>query len=95
MTKTQIRAAAEKVLRTVQAASGLPCPPITDATKPIGDLANFDSLMAIEATVLLETELGVTLDNETPFISNTGKKRALTIAEVVNRVSEMVSRRAA
>lgn len=88
--KTQTRAAIEKVLRQVQAASGRECPNITDTTKPIGDLDDFDSLMAVEATVLLEQELGVTLADGTPFISSTGKKRALTVAEIVNRIGEMI-----
>ena len=88
--KAAIRAAIEKVLRQVQAASGRECPDITDTTCPIGDLDAFDSLMAVEATVLLEQELKCTLDDGTPFISATQQKRALTIAEVVERVAEMV-----
>jgi acyl carrier protein len=90
LTKTQTRAAIEKVLRQVQAVSGRDCPDITDATKPIGDLDAFDSLMAVEATVLLEQELNVTLAEGTPFISTTGRKRALTVAEVVDCVVRMI-----
>jgi acyl carrier protein len=89
-TKTQIRAALEKVLRHTQAASGRACLEITDSMKPIGDLDAFDSLMAVEATVLLEQELNVTLADGTPFISATGRKRALTVGEVVDRVCAMV-----
>jgi acyl carrier protein len=90
LTTTQIRAAIEKVLRQVQAASGRPCQAITDATKPIGDLEEFDSLMAVDATVLLEQELAVALAEGTPFTSPTGRKRALTVAEIVNRIGEMI-----
>src|SRR5262245_26757143 len=89
-TKTQIRAALEKVLRQVQTVSGRPCPDITDTTRPIGELDAFDSLMAVEATVLLEQELNVALAEGTPFISTTGRKRALSVAEIVDRIGEMV-----
>ena len=89
-TKTQIRAALEKVLRSVQASSGRACPAITDATKPIGDLDAFDSLMAVEATVLLEGELNVTLAEGTPFVSAAGTKHALTVAEIVDRIAQMI-----
>jgi acyl carrier protein len=90
LTKTQIRSTIEKVLRQVQAASGRPCPGITDRTKPIGDLDEFDSLMAVEASVLLEQELNVTLADGTPFVSATGRERALTVAEIVDRIGEMI-----
>jgi len=89
-TKTQIRAALERVLRQVQAASGRSHPHITDRTKPIGDLEEFDSLMAVEASVLLEQELSVTLAEGIPFISATGRKRALTVADIVERIGEMI-----
>jgi acyl carrier protein len=90
LTKTQVQAAVEKVLHDVQAKSGRPCPKITSATKPIGDLEDFDSLMAVEATVLLEKELNSTLDSGTPFVSTAGRKRALSVAEVVDRIVEMI-----
>lgn len=90
-TKAQIRAALEKVLRKIQAAGGRPCPTvILDTMKPVGDLAGFDSLLAVEATMLLEAELGVTLDSDTtPFMS--GSKRALTVTKIVDRIAAMLA----
>lgn len=88
-TRAQIRAAVEKVLREVQATSGRPCPRIADDTRPIGDLDSFDSLMAVEATVLVEAELKCTLAQGVPFISATGT-RALTVSESVERIAEMI-----
>ncbi len=88
--KKQIRAAVEKVLRQVQVASWRPCPEITAAMKPIGDLDAFDSLMAVEVTVLLERELNCTLPDESVFISVTATKRALTVGEVVDRIFDMI-----
>jgi acyl carrier protein len=89
-TKIAIRAALEKVLREVQGSSGRVCPDVTDGTKPIGDLDAFDSLMADEATVLLEQELKVKLAEGTPFVSSIGRKRALTITEIVDRICAMI-----
>lgn len=89
--KTEIRAAVEKVLRQVQAASGRSCPAITDRTKPIGEIAEFDSLMGEEATMMLEVELGCSLGKESAFVS-TDRTRALKVSEVVDRVSEMIAR---
>ena len=89
-TDTQLRAALEKVLRHVQATSGQECPPIVDMTRPIGDLAAFDSLMAVEATVLLEEELNCKIADGSPFISANGK-RALTVAEAVERLGKMIT----
>jgi acyl carrier protein len=83
-----VRAALVAVLRQVQETSGRPCPAIVDTTKPIGDLPGFDSLLAVEATVLLEQKLGCTLANGTPFISESGT-RALRINAIVERTLTM------
>jgi acyl carrier protein len=90
LTDTQLRVAIEKVLREVQTISGRDCPRLADATKPIGDLDAFDSLTAVEATVLLELELNCKIAQGTPFISASGK-RALTVAEAVERLAKLIS----
>jgi len=89
-TDAQLRTALEKVLREVQAMSGRECPRLGDATKPIGDLADFDSLAAVEATVLLEVELNCTIARGTPFISESGK-RALTLSEAAKRLGKLIA----
>jgi len=90
LTDAQLREALEKVLRQVQITSGRDCPQIGDATKPIGDLDAFDSLTAVEATVLLELELNCKIADGTPFISASGK-RALTVAEAVERLAKLIT----
>jgi acyl carrier protein len=92
-TKAEIRAAVEKVLKAIQQMSGRQCPPITDATKAIGDLDGFDSLSGVEATSLLEKELNCKLADGSAFIheSPSGKRRALTVAEAVERVAQMLA----
>ena len=87
--KQTVRAALVAVLRQVQETSGRPCPNITDGIRPIGDLPGFDSLLAVEATVLLEQKLGCTLADGTPFISDSGT-RALRLGDIVDRTLAMV-----
>jgi len=89
-TDAQLRAVLEAVLGEVQAMSGRECPRLEDATKPIGDLADFDSLVAVEATVLLEEKLGCTIARGTPFISENGK-RALNLSEAAKRLGKLIA----
>jgi acyl carrier protein len=86
--KQTVRTALVAVLRQVQEASGRPCPAIKDNLKPIGDLPGFDSLLAVEATVLLEQKLGCRLATGTPFISESGM-RALSIDAIIERTLAM------
>jgi acyl carrier protein len=90
--KPQIRIAIERALKLVMAASGRECPPITDTTRPIVDFVDFDSLLGLEATVDLEHELGCKLADGSAFVVEVvnGKKRALTVAQAVDRVAAMI-----
>lgn len=90
MDKGKIEAALVAVIKQVQETSGRPAPDITESTTPIGDIDGFDSLLAVEATVMLEQALGCTLSDGTPFVSRDGKK-ALTLVEIVDRVAEMIT----
>lgn len=89
MDKAKIKEALVAVLQEVQAAGGHACPTLYDTTTPIGDLEGFDSLLAVEATVLLESKLGCKLADGTPFISPDGKK-ALKLSEIGERIAEMI-----
>jgi acyl carrier protein len=90
MRPDKIKKALQEVIKEVQAAGGHACPALDDTTKPIGDLEGFDSLLAVEATVLLEGKLGCKIaDGVPPFISADGKK-ALRLAEVAERIAEMI-----
>lgn len=76
-----------KTLADLQAASGRACGELTAETKPIGDLAGFDSLSAIEATVAIEAALGVELTSDNVLVSEiAGRKRALTIGQAAQRI---------
>lgn len=72
----------------VQNLSGRSCPRLGLTSKPIGDVEGFDSLMALEATICIEEQLGWKLTNGNPFISVDGTQ-ALNLADVAIRVAEM------
>ena len=78
------------VLREVQTLSGRAWPGLDPAAKPIGSLEGFDSLSAVEATVLVEEKLGCgDLEIESIFVSEDGK-RALTVKEIAERIQKLL-----
>lgn len=85
MTTEEVRAAVTQAIVEVQELGGHACPDIDVSLRPIGQLEGFDSLISIEATVIVETKLGCNLGTESIFISEDGGK-CLSIHEVVERV---------
>jgi acyl carrier protein len=79
-----------KILTEVQEMSGCAPPQLTPNSKPIGDLEGFDSLSSIEATVLIESALGINAGCESLFISDDGQN-ALTLDEILQRVSSLAN----
>jgi acyl carrier protein len=80
------------VVTELQVASGRVCGELTGKTRPIGDLIGFDSLSAIEATVAIEAALATELDTDNIFVvENKGRKRAVTITEVAERVVKLLN----
>lgn len=88
--QNQIGAKVLEVLREVQELSGRTWTDLGSRSKPIGDLDGFDSLTAIEVTVLLEEQLGCRLDKNNLFVSEDGT-RALTLKEVTHRISGLLA----
>ena len=78
------------VLREVQSLSGREWNGLGDDANPIGSLDGFDSLSAVEATTMMEARLGCTLEIESVFVSEDGK-RALTLKEISERLSKVLS----
>jgi acyl carrier protein len=79
-----------QVLQEVQEMSGRPRHPLTVDMKPIGTLDGFDSLAGVEATVMIEEKLGCTLNVDSVFVSEDGKK-ALTLKDVCERVATLAA----
>ena len=75
-----------EVLREVQEMSGKEMPAVSAELCPIGDLDSFDSLSGVEATVMLEVQLGIPLVVETVFVSKEGD-RALSISEIATMIA--------
>ena len=78
-----------EVLAEVQQSTGRPKPQITGSMCPIGGLPDFDSLNAVEATVLIEQRLGVDLDCVNIFVNAEGTK-PITVAEAAANIQEAI-----
>ena len=85
MKPSKVRDRIIAALVQIQTNSGREVPArITGDTKPIGDLAGFDSLNGLEVSVLLAAEIGT--DPEESLCVSPDGKRALTLKEMVARV---------
>lgn len=80
------------VLHQAQEMSGRKWSDLSIECKPIGDLEGFDSLTAVEATVMIEEKLGCNLESESVFVSEDGR-RALTIREICERLAKQLEGR--
>jgi formylmethanofuran dehydrogenase subunit E len=90
MMPEEVRAAVTQAIAEVQKLGGHACPDIEIGLRPIGQLEGFDSLISIEATVIVETKLGCDLGIESIFVSEDGG-RSLSIDEVVERVMRVTA----
>jgi hypothetical protein len=81
MNDVEIRATLIEVLQSIQAASGLECPPIAGTTKPVEALPQFDSKIWPVATGMLGAKLGITIPNDVNIFRQEKACVALTIDE--------------
>lgn len=84
MTRATILESLLKVLRQIQERTGEEPVVLEESSVPLRELPKFDSLLALEATVEVETELGCPGDEN--LFYDEGSKRALTIGEIVDRL---------
>jgi hypothetical protein len=87
VTRADIRRAVVEALLEVQESIGQPVPRLTDATRPIGDLPQFDSQLAEDTTATILAALGAPPDTKCPFT----KKRdgqCLTLGQSVDFLCE-------
>jgi hypothetical protein len=80
-----------EVLQNIQAASGLECPPITGATKPVDALPQFDSKIWPVAIGMLAVELGITIADDVNIFRRERGSVALSVDEAVAMVVELAS----
>jgi hypothetical protein len=81
-----------EVIEQIQAASGLPCPPLNDDTKPVGDVPKFDSKVWPVATTILATELEAAIPNDVNIFVDSTTKLPRSIGETVAFVDELLQK---
>jgi acyl carrier protein len=75
MEKTKVIEVIADVLKEIQSMSGRTPVPISATTCPIGDLADFDSLNGVEATIELSDRLGIEIPGVNGFVNEQGTKQ--------------------
>jgi hypothetical protein len=80
------------VLGQVQMDSGLECPPLTGATKPVDSLPKFDSKVWPVATTILATEIGATIPNDVNIFVDETTKLPRSIDETAAFVCELLKK---
>jgi acyl carrier protein len=93
MTSAEIEQTIIETLQKLQAGSGEPEQKITSATSPLAELGFFDSLLAIETTLVLEERLKCKCPEDSVFVEKETAK-ALTIAQIAKRFAELAGKAA-
>ena len=87
MNKEEVMAKVVQAATEVQRVSGRPSVDMGGNTRPIRDLAGFDSLSGLEATMHLSELVGCEFpDDYNPFVSKDGR-RALSVQEIAAEIS--------
>ena len=89
MSKDEITKKVIQAITKVQEMSGRATEGINSSMKPIGGAKGFDSLNAVEATVILSELLRYEFSADNFFVSEDGK-RALSISEISNNVFKTI-----
>jgi hypothetical protein len=83
------------VLTQIQTDSGLECPALSGAIKPVDSIPKFDSKVWPVATTILATEIGATIPNDVNiFVDETTKlprsidQTAVFVCELLKKQSE-------
>lgn len=78
------------VLQVIQADSGLTCPPITNKSKPVDDLPEFDSKIWPVATGMLAVALGIDIPPDINIFRIDKTCTSLAIEEIVALVVSLI-----
>lgn len=90
MNRREIESLVIATLKEVQQLSGRAWADLKTDSKPIGELDGFDSLTALEATVLLEHKVGChTVGQESLFVSKDGKQ-ALSLKQICDLTAKLI-----
>jgi hypothetical protein len=80
------------VLGQIQADSGLECPPLTGATKPVDNIPKFDSKVWPVAITILSTEIGAAIPNDVNIFVDETTKLPRSIDETATFVCELLKK---
>lgn len=89
MTLKEVKQKLIDVLHKIQSDSGLTEQVITGDTRPLDEVEGFDSLISLEATVMLAGELNIEIPNHINIFLSKDGQAALTINEVVRVIYEL------
>jgi hypothetical protein len=78
------------ILTQIQADSGLECPPLTGATKPVDNIPKFDSKVWPVATTILSGEIGSSIPNDVNIFVDETTKLPRSIDEMAVFVCELL-----
>ncbi|MFY9514609.1 MAG: hypothetical protein WAQ05_26880 [Rubrivivax sp.] len=95
MERTHVKEALLAVLTQVQATSGLECPPLGDAVRPIEDLPSFDSKVWPVALGLVGKKLGVSVPLDVNVFREEQTKVPFNIEETVTAIIKAIQQKAA
>jgi hypothetical protein len=82
-----------EVLGQIQADSGLECPVLTGATRPVDSLPKFDSKIWPVATTILATEIAVEIPDDVNIFVDETTKLARSIDEMAAFVCSLVEKK--
>jgi hypothetical protein len=85
MTEAEVEAALVGAIQYVQTESRSVCPPISGGTRPIGEVAGFDSLNGVEAGAKVAADTGLKIPDN-PFVDERGQ--SLSIKAAAQRIAK-------
>lgn len=80
------------ILVQIQVDSGLECPVLTGATKPVGDIPKFDSKVWPVATTILAIEIGASIPNDVNIFVDETRKLPRSIDETAGFVCNLLKK---
>src|SRR5688572_10022704 len=80
------------VIGQIQADSGLECPPLTGATRPVESIPKFTSKVWPVATTILATEISAPIPNDVNIFIDGATKLPRSIDEIASFVCELLKK---
>jgi len=92
MNPTALRQKLIDVLCQIQIDSGLECPTLTGATKPVGSIPKFDSKVWPVATTILAIEIGASIPDDVNIFIDDATKQPRSVDEIAAFVYELLAK---